>query len=100
MSWARGTNSAGREVGYAIEAHCDHPECRTVIDRGLSYICGSDIEGGDHGCGKFFCDEHRRTTFTGPATVSLCAACLKLYEVAFQEGKPIYVEPRTPKPGE
>ena len=93
MSWARGINHEGREVGYAIEAPCDHPECGTVINLGLSYICGSEIHGGEHGCGKFFCDLHRRPTLTGPVTVSLCAACMKFYEAAFPEGEPIYVEP-------
>ena len=83
MSWARGINAEGREVGYAIAGNCDHPECDAEIDRGLSYICGSQINGGEHGCGKFFCESHRRTTVTGPDTASLCAACMKHYEAAY-----------------
>ena len=47
-----------RWVGYGVPAYCDHPGCTNEIDRGLSYICGGDLYGGEHGCGLFFCSEH------------------------------------------
>jgi len=80
MGWSYGVNSDGREVGYAVQATCDHPECNVAIDRGLSYICGGMMDGGEHGCGKFFCSQHLNVTLTGPATVQLCRRCLREYE--------------------
>lgn len=50
MSWAVGQID-GRDVGYGVPAVCDHPECGTRIDRGLSYKCES--------CNLFFCSMHR-----------------------------------------
>jgi len=47
-----------RDVGYGVPAICDHPDCNKEIDRGLSYICGGDLYGGDTGCGLFFCENH------------------------------------------
>ncbi len=59
MGWANcGTDPKGREIGYAHEATCDHPDCHEEIDRGLSYVCGG-MHGGDGiGCGDYFCGEH------------------------------------------
>lgn len=51
MGWSYGTNSEGREIGYAVRAICDWPNCSTEIDRGLSYLCGA--------CNGYFCEEHR-----------------------------------------
>lgn len=47
-----------RDIGYGVPAECDHPGCHAKIDRGLSYICGGDIGGGELGCGLFFCYDH------------------------------------------
>lgn len=48
----------GRDVGYGVPAECDHPECSEQIDRGLYYVCGSDVFGGEYGCGLYFCEDH------------------------------------------
>lgn len=69
MGWACGIVN-GREVGYAVEATCDHPGCTKKIDRGLAYVCGNDHGGGEHGCGNYFCEEHR--DYVG---VQLCITC-------------------------
>ena len=53
-----GTDSEGREIGYAIQATCDHPGCTTKIDRGMAYACGGDHLGGTFFCEKYFCQEH------------------------------------------
>ena len=59
MGWAVGYDpNWKRDIGYGVPATCDHPGCGREIDRGLSYVCGGDAWGGEHGCGLFFCWEH------------------------------------------
>ena len=65
----------GRFCGYGIPAQCDQPECRTKIDRGVSFLCGG-ARGGDHGCGLAFCSEHRTTDYEIDADpTQLCDRC-------------------------
>lgn len=48
MSWSVGWDpNWRRDIGYGVPAVCDHPECGVAIDRGLSYVCGSDPFGGE-----------------------------------------------------
>lgn len=66
MGWAYGRNDEGREVGYGLIACCDMPNCYTIIDRGMAYMCGNIITavtfgGQGPGCGKYFCSEHEPT---------------------------------------
>jgi len=81
MGWSIGYDSNHRrDVGYGVPATCDHPGCGKEIDRGLSYICGGDIGGGEYGCGLFFCEEHlhyvgRRGTDRKVRHVQLCERC-------------------------
>lgn len=71
MGWAVGFDSNhDRDVGYGVPAVCDHPECNERINRGLSYVCGNDVYGGERGCGLFFCSEHRSGD-------GLCECCEK-----------------------
>ena len=92
MGWANcGQDSQGRFIGYAHETTCDHPECDTKIDRGLSYACGgmhgevgvSNGQGGDFcpTCEGYFCEKHRtmiEADFDGHVKVEgVCAACYK-----------------------
>ncbi len=58
MGWAYGKDSKGRDIGYAVEAKCDHPGCDVDIDRGLAFKCGGII-GSDGCCEGFFCAKHR-----------------------------------------
>lgn len=64
MGWANcGTDSKGRDIGYAFEATCDHPGCKEKIDRGLAYACGGmhgeyDRDGGYYACEGYFCSKH------------------------------------------
>jgi len=61
MGWAVGEDTRfgmERDIGYGVPAICDHPGCGKPIDRGLGYVCGGDVYGGDDGCGLFFCGEH------------------------------------------
>jgi hypothetical protein len=65
-----------RDVGYGVPAKCDHPDCNAEINRGLSYVCGGQIFGGEHGCGLFFCGEHLVYEKINNEAVQLCDCCL------------------------
>lgn len=78
MSWAHGIVN-GREVGYSVEATCDHPECDAQIDRGLGYVCGN-IPGDGLGCGNFFCESHLHFTNRDEPRQA-CLACMKRLEL-------------------
>src|SRR3990167_944886 len=59
MGWSIGYDSNWkRDIGYGVPAICDHPKCNKKINRGLSYVCGGEPYGGEHGCGLFFCGKH------------------------------------------
>ena len=88
MSWALGFDrNWNRDVGYGVPAFCDAPGCNEKIDRGLSYVCGGEPFGGEHGCGLHFCGKHtwHRTLRSGEM-VQNCKRCLT------------YKKPYTPKP--
>lgn len=73
MSWAIGYDDKWkRDIGYGVPAYCDYPGCRVEIDRGLSYVCGGEPYGGDHGCGLYFCSKH---LFMGDFS-QCCERCL------------------------
>lgn len=75
MGWSFGYDSNWkRNIGYSVEAVCDHPYCVEVIDRGLSYVCGGESYGGDTGCGLFFCTDHLL------ANPQLCERCFDGFE--------------------
>jgi hypothetical protein len=60
MGWAIGyDNRWKRDIGYGVPTICDHPKCNEEIDRGLGYVCGEDVYGGEKGCGLFFCGKHQ-----------------------------------------
>jgi hypothetical protein len=63
-------------MGYAHSAVCHAAGCTTPIDHGLSYVCGSMHQGGEHGCGYYFCGAH--LIMGGPE--QLCASCLEEWE--------------------
>lgn len=79
MGWAVGSDR-GRDIGYGVPAVCDHPHCTKEIDRGLSYVCGSEPYGGQFGCGLFFCGDHldfRDIDDSKKSSVQLCQRCLE-----------------------
>ena len=74
MGWSIGFDSHWqRDIGYGVPAFCDHPRCKAVIDRGLSYVCGGEPYGGDHGCGLYFCGKHLSGGWGD--VVRLCSRC-------------------------
>lgn len=79
MGWANcGTDSTGRQIGYAHGATCDHEGCSERIDRGLAYVCG-DMHGTDEvSCEKYFCHDHRQNyVLHDDRTLRVCDACAK-----------------------
>ena len=59
MGWAFcGPDKDGREMGYGVEAPCDEPDCTTVIDRGLAFLCG-DMHEDERTCAKYYCGDHQ-----------------------------------------
>jgi len=87
VGWGHCGEVNGREVGYLIEAECDHPECNAKIDRGLGFCCGGMHGGGGyyhkgtgehHGCGGYFCGDHLEYE-------QLCFACAKPV-IAWEDG--------------
>lgn len=76
MSWSIGfDDNWKRDIGYGVPAECDHPECAEKIDRGLSYVCGGEPYGGEHGCGLFFCSDHMSICLVDGDHVQLCECC-------------------------
>lgn len=79
MGWAYcGTDSKGREIGYAIAATCDAPGCTAEIDRGVSYACGGMHGEDEHSCERYFCSSHRFTAElkSREGVIALCSECL------------------------
>ena len=76
MGWSIGFDDKWmRDIGYGVPAVCDHPDCNKEIDRGLSYVCGGEPYGGDHGCGLFFCNEHLYYTPGEKDHIQQCERC-------------------------
>jgi hypothetical protein len=73
MGWAIGYDEHWkRDIGYGVPAYCDHPGCKKEIDRGISFVCGGEPEGGEQGCGLFICGEHQHSN---GACYQLCRHC-------------------------
>lgn len=75
MSWAYGIAADGREIGYSVKDICNEPGCSAEIDRGLSFVCGGMHEGGDHGCGSYFCTAHMDVVEHEGKYFQLCSKC-------------------------
>jgi hypothetical protein len=88
MGWSHGTDGnrpeGDRDIGYGVDAVCDHKECDVKIDRGLAFVCGGDPYGGDHGCGGFFCHEVPHLEYyvnkDDDMSSQLCPECGKVWE--------------------
>lgn len=81
MGWMLGYDENWkRDVGYDVPAYCDHPGCTKEIERGLSYVCGSQPYGGDTGCGLYFCNDHLFTKKLSREIfpyVGVCSCCCR-----------------------
>lgn len=76
MGWSVGYDDNWmRDIGYGVPSMCDHPGCTKEIHRGLSYVCGGDAYGGEHGCGLFFCNDHLQYAGKRRDNVQLCSRC-------------------------
>jgi hypothetical protein len=89
MGWAHcGTDRNGREIGYAIEATCDHPGCGKAIHRGLAYACGGMHGEDTRTCDQYFCEEHLSAWLPetpGGRIVRVCAECDAAWRREFPE---------------
>ena len=86
MGWSIGYDSKWRrDIGYGVPAICDYPRCHKNIDRGLAYVCGGELYGGEDGCGLFFCYSHLGYAWRGPdedeMSPQLCERCLHNFEL-------------------
>lgn len=85
MGWSLGYDSTWyRDIGYGVPAFCDHPGCKKKIDRGLSYVCGGEPEGGNHGCGLHFCESHLFISHGKPQQCERCSEATHDDVVTFQ----------------
>ena len=79
MSWAVGYDpNWKRDIGYGVPSVCDFPTCNTQIDRGIGYVCGGDVQGGEWGCGLYFCESHlqyNKVPGTERDIVRVCERC-------------------------
>jgi hypothetical protein len=81
MGWQVGFDEQWqRDIGYAVPAVCDKPECGTGIDRGIEHVCGGTPYGGVHGCGLYFCEGDLTGTieydgWDGARRVRVCQRC-------------------------
>jgi len=92
MSWALGYDpNWNRDIGYGVPAICDHPDCNAKIDRGLSFVCGDDVYGGEHGCGLYFCGEHLLFDLEVDDMPPRCERCLA------EDAEPFTPKPDTPE---
>lgn len=82
MGWSYGEVS-GKPVGYSVPDVCNHPECSTEIDRGLSFYCGN-MPGDGLTCGGFFCSKHLNSTLIDEPRQA-CDACMKTIHVCDAE---------------
>lgn len=87
MGWQVGFDSTwNRDIGYGVPSICDKPGCDEEIDRGLSYVCGSDPYGGEQGCGLYFCKGHLSFGRSDDAP-QLCPRCFA-YKPPYKHPKP------------
>lgn len=78
MGWSDcGVNpDTGDKMGYAHSGVCAQEGCDEKIDHGLAYVCGDMHEGGEHGCGRYFCYSHLFFASRSPRE-QLCEACVE-----------------------
>ncbi|GAB4590014.1 hypothetical protein [Nocardia sp. IFM 10818] len=73
MGWSVGYDTNWRrDIGYGVPSRCDQIDCTTQIDRGLAYVCGGEVYGGETGCGLYFCHDHLLFCSDG---IQLCQRC-------------------------
>lgn len=98
MGWADcGKNrTTDEDMGYAHEGICHAEGCNAEIDHGLAYVCGAMHEGGEDGCGYYFCGEHLGHYLDAQRemSVQLCEDCGEAWRKArneelSQQGGPI-----------
>ncbi len=93
MGYARYLLADGREAGYGVLDVCNLDGCDESIDRGVAQLCGDLGDGGEHGCGRYFCDGHlfyavaRGGLFVDPPD-QLCTECVARWDAAGHDQHP------------
>ncbi len=87
MGYAHYVLGDGREAGYGVADVCNVDGCDEKIDRGLAYLCGDVGDGGEHGCGRYFCYTHlfyalRHDEADAAQPPQLCPGCLEKWTQA------------------
>lgn len=76
MYWSIGYDEHWkRDIGFGVDAICDHPGCKNEIDRGIEHVCGGEPYGGDSSCGLYFCKDHLQTNTIDNEEVPQCTQC-------------------------
>lgn len=76
MGWAYGVDENGKEVGYSVEAKCDHLGCSTMIFRDVDAACGGMHGKTEVGCTGHFCAQHFNFHEDQQGhMISVCQAC-------------------------
>lgn len=66
-------------AGYSVDDVCHAEGCTVKIDRGLSYLCGSDplTATPEHGCSWWFCGKHLfYAADIHEPSLQLCTTCI------------------------
>lgn len=84
MGWSYGTilvDGKEKEVGYSVEAVCEHLGCKKEIDRGISSACGDWHGEADEGCASYFCWDHKNNWIErlDGTRVWVCDECAEAY---------------------
>lgn len=101
MGWGDcGKNhKTGDMMGYCYPGVCSQSGCLKEINHGLSYVCGGMHEGGDSGCGLYFCDKHLSiyeeiyddeldiNIFIGGPSERLCEECVKYFRKEYADNR-------------
>lgn len=90
MGWGYGIVQ-DKEVGYTVEAVCEHEGCDCKIDRGLSYACGGMGGEDEYSCNGFFCEKHKANWVLTDynETLSVCDSCK---DILLDSGDYVYDE--------
>ncbi|ADX88678.1 hypothetical protein TUST1-15_00910 [Vibrio phage ICP1_2005_A] len=91
MGWGYGVLGNGKEIGYCVEAVCEHEGCGKKIDRGLSHACGGMHGQDEYSCEGYFCEEHCQNyllTFEG----NFIKVCDKCKDILLEDGEMFYDE--------
>jgi len=87
MGWGSGTTDSGKDIGYMVDATCEHPGCTEEINRGLSYACGGEHGEDEVSCDGYFCNSHRKNWVDRDGTGDCVMVCDSCVDVLLKTGE-------------